>query len=145
MRGRKRRERRNQLLAAGPAPQHERDIAPAKTAAVLEDDSRCDRYGGARQIEALGRQGDIAWAISTSGRSPTVVEGVRRAREVGLVTICFSGGNGGGLETLCDYVVHVDSSSTPRVQEVHIVVGHIVCELVERILCGSGGSRDEKA
>jgi len=95
----------------------------------------------ARQIEALGRKGDIAWAISTSGRSANVVEGVRRARAMGLVAIGFTGGNGGELRALCDHGVHVQSSSTPRIQEVHIVVGHIVCELVERRLGVSGGSR----
>lgn len=98
----------------------------------------------ARQIEALGREGDIAWALSTSGRSPNVLEGVRRARAMGLVTIGFSGGKGGELGTLCDHAVHVESSSTPRIQEVHIVVGHIICELVERTLCGLGGSRDQQ-
>jgi len=142
-----------QHLAAEFVNRYALDRAPLPAIALTTDTSVLTSIGNdigfnhvfARQIEALGRKGDIAWAISTSGRSPNVVEGVRRAREIGLVTICFSGGNGGGLETLCDYVVHVDSSRTPRVQEVHIVVGHIICELVERILCGSGGSRDEKA
>ena len=72
------------------------------------------------------------------------MEGVRRARAMGLVTIGFTGGNGGELGTLCDYRLNVESSSTPRIQEVHIVAGHIICELVEHILCGSGGPRDEE-
>lgn len=92
-----------------------------------------------RQVEALGRKGDIAWGITTSGRSPNVIEGFRKAKEMGIVTIAFTGNDGGEALRMADYGLNVDSTSTPRIQETHIIVGHIICELVERELFPSGG------
>ncbi|UCC66745.1 MAG: D-sedoheptulose 7-phosphate isomerase [Deltaproteobacteria bacterium] len=97
----------------------------------------------ARQIEALGRKGDIAWGISTSGRSPNVIEGLRKAKEMGLVTIAFTGQDGGEVLRIADYGLNVGSNSTPRIQEVHITVGHILCELVEDELFSSGGGGEK--
>jgi D-sedoheptulose 7-phosphate isomerase len=93
-----------------------------------------------RQIEALGRKGDIAWGITTSGRSPNVLEGLRKAKEMGMVTIAFTGNDGGEAFRMADYGLNVASTSTPRIQETHITVGHIICELVERELFPIGES-----
>jgi D-sedoheptulose 7-phosphate isomerase len=89
----------------------------------------------ARQVEAHGRPGDVLVGISTSGNSPNVLQAVVTARQVGLVTVGFSGGSGGQLAKACDICLTVPSSSTPRVQEGHILVGHIICGLVEDALC----------
>ncbi len=84
-----------------------------------------------RQVEALGRPGDVALGISTSGRSPNVLEALRAAREKGLVTVGFTGGGGGPLRDLVDYLVDVPHSDTQRIQEVHLMVVHVVCQVVE--------------
>jgi D-sedoheptulose 7-phosphate isomerase len=92
----------------------------------------------ARQIEALGRKGDIAWGITTSGKSPNIIEGFRKAKEIGMKTIALTGKDGGEVLRMADYGLNVNSSSTPRIQEVHITVSHIICELVEGALFPSG-------
>jgi D-sedoheptulose 7-phosphate isomerase len=84
-----------------------------------------------RQLAALGRRGDVALAISTSGNSPNVVEGVKQARQMDIRTIGLLGGDGGRLASLVDLPLIVPTASTPRVQEVHIEVGHILCQLIE--------------
>lgn len=90
----------------------------------------------ARQLEVLGRKGDVAVAISTSGNSPNVLRAVEVARASGLLTVGLTGGKGGRLKRLVDYCVCVPSGSTPRIQESHILVGHIICEIVEMELFG---------
>lgn len=87
-----------------------------------------------RQLEALVSERDVVIGISTSGNSPNVVEALRLARGKGAQTIGLTGGNGGKLVEIADLVVAVPSSSTPRIQEAHITIGHIVCELVEKEL-----------
>ena len=89
----------------------------------------------ARQVEAYGRPGDALVAISTSGSSPNVLQAVETARRLGLVTLGLSGGSGGPLAEACDTCLTVPSASTPRVQEGHILIGHIICGLVEDALC----------
>jgi D-sedoheptulose 7-phosphate isomerase len=86
----------------------------------------------ARQVEALGRQGDVALGISTSGGSPNVLAGLRTARERGLRTIAMTGGDGGAIGRAADLHVNVASDSTPRVQEVHRTLLHVICDLIER-------------
>ena len=86
-----------------------------------------------KQIRALGRDGDLAWGISTSGNSPNVLRGVEAAKEIGLVTLGMTG-SGGKLADAADLVLRVPSDSTARVQESHITIAHILCELVDRIL-----------
>ena len=90
----------------------------------------------ARQIEALGRRGDVAVGISTSGRSPNVVEGLKAARSRGLITVGLTGASGGPMTRLCRHLVRVPSSETARIQEIHILVGHILCHLVDESLFG---------
>ena len=86
----------------------------------------------ARQIEALGRRGDVAFGISTSGRSPNVLAGLTTARERGLKTLALTGGDGGAIGEAADTHVNVASGSTARVQEVHRTLLHAICDLVER-------------
>jgi len=90
----------------------------------------------ARQIQALGQKGDIAIAISTSGNSPNVLRAVEAAKQKGLTTIGFTGGTGGKLVNLVDYAFLVPSKNTARIQETHITLGHVICELVEERLFG---------
>jgi len=84
-----------------------------------------------RQVEAHGRSGDVALGISTSGRSPNVAEGLKAARERGLVTVALTGEGGGVLAELADHLIAVPSRETQRIQEVHGMVVHILCEIVE--------------
>ena len=86
----------------------------------------------ARQIEAFGRPDDVAVGLSTSGASPNVIEGIRLARKQGLVTVGFSGGDGGALLRETDHCLVVPSKTTARVQEMHILAGHAICDLVEQ-------------
>jgi len=85
-----------------------------------------------RQIQALATAGDIAIAISTSGNSPNVLEGVKAAKACNLKTVALSGKDGGAVAQLADIIITVPSSSTARIQECHIAIGHIFCELVDR-------------
>lgn len=88
-----------------------------------------------RQVEALGTRGDILIAISTSGNSKNILLAVQRAKEKDLKTIGFTGGNGGRLKELVDLAIVMPSDETPRIQEAHITIGHILCDLVEQMLC----------
>jgi D-sedoheptulose 7-phosphate isomerase len=87
-----------------------------------------------RQVEGHGRPGDVAFGISTSGRSPNVVEALRVARARGLLTIGMTGGGGGRLEGMVHYLIDVPSHDTPRIQEVHSMVVHILCQIVEEAM-----------
>jgi D-sedoheptulose 7-phosphate isomerase len=84
-----------------------------------------------RQVEAHGRAGDVAVGISTSGRSPNVLQALAAARERGLVTVALTGGGGGLLPGRVDYLIDVPTTATPRIQEVHGMVVHLLCEIVE--------------
>jgi D-sedoheptulose 7-phosphate isomerase len=85
----------------------------------------------ARQMEALGNSGDVAIGISTSGNSPNVLRAIEVAKKRDLVTVGFTGKNGGKLRSLVAYCVEIPTADTPRIQEAHILTGHIICELVE--------------
>ena len=106
----------------------------------IANDSEYDRIF-ARQIEALGRPGDIALALSTSGNSPSVLLGLTRARERGLKTVSLLGRDGGRARTLSDHALIVESASTARIQEVHILIGHLLCEELESLLFSGPLSR----
>jgi len=91
----------------------------------------------ARQVRALGTAGDVALAISTSGRSPSVLRAVEACRELGVRTIGLTGGDGGPLAGMVDVSLRVSASKlSARIQETHILVGHVICELVDRRLFG---------
>jgi D-sedoheptulose 7-phosphate isomerase len=99
----------------------------------------------ARQVQALGRPNDVAIAISTSGNSPNIIEGVKAARKGYLKTIGLSGKDGGLLATEADVVITIASTSTARIQECHITIGHLFCELTEEALARGkmeGGGSD---
>lgn len=89
----------------------------------------------AKQIEALGQKNDIIIAISTSGKAKNVSLGIKQAKKAGLKTVALTGGDGGELAKLADVSFLVPSMVTARIQEAHITIGHIICELVEQTLC----------
>lgn len=84
-----------------------------------------------KQIVALGKEGDIAIGISTSGNSPNVIKAIEVAKEMGIETVALTGNDGGDLAKVANYSLIVPSNSTPCIQEVHMAVGHILCEMVE--------------
>ena len=87
-----------------------------------------------RQVEALGKEGDILIGISTSGNSQNVLNAVKKAKELGLLTIGFCGKDGGELAKISHHSFVVKSFSTPRIQEVHITLGHVLCDFVEKFI-----------
>jgi len=87
-----------------------------------------------RQIEAIGRRSDVGFAISTSGRSPNVLKGLRQARAMGLQTVGLTGDTGGQMQEICDALIVVPSSTTSRIQEMHITIGHLLCRALEERL-----------
>jgi D-sedoheptulose 7-phosphate isomerase len=95
----------------------------------------------ARQVEALGRPGDVALGISTSGNSPNVVNALRRARDAGLHTLGLSGAGGGRMAEHCDVLMAVPLTETPRIQEVHLVTYHTMCALIEERMFAHGRPR----
>jgi D-sedoheptulose 7-phosphate isomerase len=88
----------------------------------------------AKQIRALGKEKDVAIGITTSGNSPNVVKAFEVAKEMGMKTIAFTGNDGGVVAKMADFPLIVPSTSTPRIQEAHILIGHILCEMVEHYL-----------
>lgn len=85
----------------------------------------------AKQIRAIGKPGDIAWGISTSGNAPNVVKALETAKKMNLITIGFTGRDGGNVLKIVDYSLNVSSNNVPRIQEVHITTGHVICEMVD--------------
>jgi D-sedoheptulose 7-phosphate isomerase len=118
------------------------DRAPMASVALTVDSSALTAIGNdygfdqvfARQIRGLGRAGDVLVGISTSGNSANVVAAFDVARELGVYTIALTGGGGGKMATLADLLINAPSLSTPRIQELHIAIGHTICELVEDAL-----------
>jgi D-sedoheptulose 7-phosphate isomerase len=90
----------------------------------------------ARQIEGLARRGDVAVGISTSGNSPNVLKAIAAARSRRVITVGMTGAKGGKLASAVDYCIRIPSDSTPRIQEGHILVGHVLCEIIEQELFG---------
>ena len=88
----------------------------------------------AKQVKALGRPGDAALGLSTSGNSANVVKALEAARQLGLTTLALSGGDGGPVAAAADLAIVVPSKNTPRIQEVHITIGHVLCDLVDFLL-----------
>jgi D-sedoheptulose 7-phosphate isomerase len=87
-----------------------------------------------RMVEAAGRAGDIFIGISTSGNSINVVNAIAKANKIGMTTIGFTGDKGGEMNDICDIMIKIPSIDTPRIQESHILVGHIICQLIEEEL-----------
>jgi D-sedoheptulose 7-phosphate isomerase len=128
-----------QHLAADLTIRYRANRAPIAAIALTTDSSTLTAAGNdmgfdqifARQIAALGKPGDVAVGISTSGRSPNVIEGLKQARASGLVTCAFGGGDGGLLAEVADPVLIVPAKVTPRIQEMHIALGHMLCGALE--------------
>ena len=108
-------------------------LALTTDTSIITSISNDDRYSNifVKQIFALGKKGDIAWGISTSGKSMSVLNGLKTAKKLEMITIGLTGGDGGEVEKVVDYHLHVPSDSTPRVQETHITMGHVICEMVD--------------
>jgi D-sedoheptulose 7-phosphate isomerase len=92
------------------------------------------QYGFARMVQAAGRNGDILVAISTSGNSENILNAVHQAIEQKMLVVAMTGESGGKLKNHCTFLINIPSSDTPRIQEAHILVGHILCQLVEATL-----------
>ena len=128
-----------QHLAGELVGRFRRDRAALSAIALTTDSSVVTAIGNdmgydsvfRRQVEAHGRPGDIAVGITTSGRSPNVVQALQLARERGLVTMGLTGGGGGRLAGAVDYLIDVPHAETARIQEVHVMVVHVLCQIVE--------------
>ena len=92
----------------------------------------------ARQVQANGVKGDIFIGISTSGNSANIIEALEECKEKGIITVGLTGEKGGKMAEMCDYCIKVPSNETPRVQEAHILIGHIICAVVEEAIFGKG-------
>jgi len=118
------------------------DRAPMASLALTVDTSALTAIGNdygfgqvfARQVRGLGRKGDILVGISTSGNSENIVTAFEAAREIGIGVIALTGGGGGRMAPLADVLINAPSLSTPRIQELHIAIGHTICELIEDAL-----------
>jgi len=102
---------------------------------AIANDYHFDRVF-ARQVEALVNSGDVVIGITTSGNSPNIIEGINEAKCRGAITVGFTGAMSGKLKETVDYLLNVPSEETPHIQEAHIMVGHIICYIVENELFG---------
>lgn len=131
-----------QHLATELVARYKRDRAPIAAIALTTDSSALTAIGNdfgfehlfARQIAALGRKGDVAIGISTSGASPNVLRGLETARALGMVAAGLSGRDGGAMKGLADPLLVVPSHTTARIQEMHIMLGQMLCGALEREL-----------
>jgi D-sedoheptulose 7-phosphate isomerase len=89
-----------------------------------------------RMVQAAGRPGDVLVALSTSGNSPNILKAIEIAKEKGMTIICLTGATGGKMASLCEVLLNVPSTDTPRIQEAHILIGHIICQWVEQEIFG---------
>jgi D-sedoheptulose 7-phosphate isomerase len=121
------------------------DRAPLPAIALSTDTSVLTAIGNdysfehvfERQVRGLGRRGDGLLAISTSGRSPNILAALRIARELGIMTMGFTGADGGAMAELCDVCLFTPTRETPLIQQIHITAAHIICNLVERAMFGN--------
>jgi len=128
-----------QHLATELTIRYKKDRAAIAAIALTTDSSALTAAGNdlgferifARQIEALGRKGDVALAISTSGKSANVIAGLKQAKAMGLVTAAFGGNDGGAMPAHADHILLVPSATTARIQEMHILLGQMLCAALE--------------
>ena len=131
-----------QHIATELSVRYIKDRAPIAAIALTTDTSALTAIANdwsfdelfARQVEAIGRPGDVAIAISTSGKSENVLRGLNKAKEMGLMAAGFGGKGGGGMVGLCDPLLLVPSDITSRIQEMHITMGHMLCGALEQEL-----------
>jgi len=119
-----------------PLPAEALHVNTSFLTAVANDYSYDEIYE--RAIKAHGRKGDILIGISTSGNSKNILLAQKEAKARGMYVISFTGDSGGKMKDVCDYLFNVPSSDTPRIQESHILIGHIICQLVEESLFKQG-------
>lgn len=103
--------------------------------AVANDYSYDEVYS--RLVKAKGRPGDVLIGISTSGNSKNIIKALEVANKIGVITVGMTGESGGKIIDICKYLINVPSKDTPRIQEAHIMIGHIICEIVEKELFGA--------
>jgi len=115
-----------------PLPAEALHVNTSFLTAVANDYSYDEVY--ARMLKGIGKEGDVLIGLSTSGNSKNVVRAFEVARELHITTVGFTGEAGGDLACLCDFLINIPSTDTPRIQESHIMVGHIICEQVESTL-----------
>jgi D-sedoheptulose 7-phosphate isomerase len=115
-----------------PLPAEALHVNSSYLTAVANDYSYDEVY--ARLLKGMGREGDILIGLSTSGNSKNIVRAFEAARELRIATVGLTGVTGGNMAGLCDFIINGPSQDTPRIQEAHILVGHIICELVESTL-----------
>lgn len=102
--------------------------------AVANDYSFEEIYS--RALRAMGKEGDVLVAISTSGKSKNIIKALKTAKDLKVITIGFTGKDGNLMNGLCKYLIKIPSNETPRIQEAHLLIGHIICEIVERNIYG---------
>jgi len=112
-----------------PLPSEALHVNSSYLTAVANDYSYEEVYS--RMLRATGKEGDVLIALSTSGNSPNILKALAAAHEMGIITVGFTGETGGRMRNLCDFLINVPSKDTPRIQESHIMIGHILCEYVE--------------
>ena len=123
-------------LERDPLPALSLSVNTSALTAIANDYGYEDVF--ARQLRGLGSAGDVALGISTSGRSPNVNGALSAGRAMGMTTIGLTGGDGGSMADVCDHLIVVPADETPRIQEGHILVAHVICEIVESALFPSG-------
>jgi len=121
-------------LGRDPLPAEPLNINTSFLTAVANDLSYEEVFS--RLIKAVGRPGDILVALSTSGRSANVIRALEMANSIGMTTIGLTGESGGKMVNLCKYLIKVPSTDTPRIQESHTLIGHIICDIVEKSIFG---------
>ncbi len=94
-----------------------------------------------RMVKAKGRKGDVLIGLSTSGNSPNVIRAFETAQQIGMITVGLTGETGGKMNEISNYSIKVPSKDTPRIQESHILIGHIICELIESTIFGRPGEK----
>ncbi|MCK9205223.1 MAG: D-sedoheptulose 7-phosphate isomerase [Bacteroidales bacterium] len=115
-----------------PLPSEALHVNTSYLTAVANDYSFDEVYS--RLLRGIGQEGDVLIGISTSGNSKNIIRALQKANEMGIITIGMTGMTGGAMRNQCDYLLNVPSKDTPRIQESHIMIGHIICELVESTL-----------
>lgn len=133
----------SQHIAAELTGRYKRERKGLAAIALTTDTSALSAIGNdygyefvfSRQLEALAKEGDLLWGISTSGKSANVVNALKLAKEMGCKTLGFSGRDGGVMKALCDILLVSPSDDTARIQEMHLLMAHIICDLVEEAFC----------
>jgi D-sedoheptulose 7-phosphate isomerase len=133
----------SQHLAAELVGRYRKDRRPLAAISLTTDTSIISAISNdfsfdqifTRQIEALGKEGDILYAISTSGKSKNIISAIKLAKDLGITVIGITGDNANEMSGLCDITIQAPASRPDRIQEMHIAIGQIICEIIETSLC----------